>query len=123
MINMKRAFTRHTTVVAYLELSGEGYFNEYNEWEKGTASELQPIRATITPAGMADQAVFGTLLEARPEGERIAKYLQISSTTEMPINSKIFYLEGIYKVVRLSDYRAAGFHTVIAEDVRGKYAF
>lgn len=121
MINMRRAFNRYTTTVAYLELPSMGYFNEYNEWVHGASTPPQPFRVTATPVGMADHASYGTVLEARPEGERVASFLQFSSVTEMPINSFIYYKEFKYKVIRLSDYRAAGFHTVVGENVRGKY--
>lgn len=120
MINMRRAFTRNTTTVAYLALRGEGYWNDDNEWVRGDESPSTPFMVTATPVGMSDYASFGSTLEALPEGERVSTYLQFTSTVDMPINSIIYYLQFKFKVVRQAEYTAAGFHSIIAENLRGK---
>lgn len=120
MINQRRAFTKHTTTKAYLQLFGDGYWDEFNEWVRGEATTATPFNVTVTPVGMAEDSSFGAILEARPEGERVQEYLQFTSTTEMPMNSIIYYRLGKYKVVRNAQYAAAGFYSVIGEDVRGK---
>ncbi len=121
MINMRRAFTRHTTTNnAGLQLLGTGYWDEYNEWVVGEASQPIPFMVTVTPVGMAEDSSFGAVLEALPEGERVQEYLKFTSPTEMPMNSYIYYLSGKYKVIRDAEYSAMGFYSVIGEDVRGK---
>lgn len=120
MINMRRAFTRHTTTQAFLVLRGEGHFNDWNEWVNGEESEPVPFSATITPIGNSEEASYGTSLDARPEGERLKTYLQFTSTTHMPINAIILYRQFKLKVVNEGEYNAAGFHSIIAENIKGK---
>lgn len=120
MINMRRAFTKHTTTRAYLVLHGDGYFDEYNEWVRGEETPPQPFSVTVTPIGNSEEASYGSALDARPEGERIKTYLQFTSRTDMPMNSFIYYRQFKFKVVQEAEYTAAGFHSVIAENVRGK---
>ena len=120
MISMRRAFTRNTTTIAYQSLKGEGYWDEDNVWVQGVETTPQPFMVTATPVGMSDYASFGSTLEALPEGERVSTYLQFSSPTEMPINTFIYYKEFKFKVVRAAEYSAAGFYSVIGENIRGK---
>lgn len=120
MINMRRAFTRHTTTRAWLVLKGDGYFNEWNEWVDGEETPPAPFSVTVTPIGSSEEASYGSALDARPEGERTKTYLQFTSRTAMPMNSYILYQQFKFKVVQEAEYRAAGFHSVIAENVKGK---
>ncbi|MGL4483429.1 MAG: hypothetical protein ACRCUS_00610 [Anaerovoracaceae bacterium] len=121
MIKMRRAFNRHTTTTCYLQLSGEGFWDDNNEWVEGVATPPQPFMATATPVGMNSVDSFGTTLEARPEGERSSTYLQFTSKMQMPMKAIIFYKEFKFKIVRVAEYSAAGFYSVIAENIRGKH--
>ncbi len=120
MINMRRAFTTHTTTTAHLVLLAEGYWDENNEWVSGANSPPVPFSVTVMPVGMAEDSSFGAILEALPEGERIQEYLKFTSLTEMPINSFVYYNTGKFKIIRDAEYSAAGFFSVIGENVRGK---
>jgi hypothetical protein len=120
MINMRRAFTKHTTLKAYLQTFQEGSWDENNEWTEGTMSRPMPFLVTATPTGSADEGSYGARLNADNIGERTKKFMQFTSRTDMPMNSIITVYNDKYKVVREGYYDAMGFHTVVAEGVSDK---
>lgn len=120
MIKMTRAFNRNTTTRVYVVVKQEGYWDEDNEWVEGTESPPIPFNCTILPVDGFDEEGGGNRLHALPEGERVSSFFRITSTKRIPINSEVLYKEYKLKVIGESDYEAAGFYSVIAEDIRDK---
>lgn len=114
MINQRRAFNRYTTARHTLELYIPGYFDSLNNWVGESLSPAKPIRCTPIAYGDRDSGVAGQTLKPTDIGERQPAFMQVHSTTEMPMKSVLTIYGYRYKVVSISDYTDAGFYKVIA---------
>lgn len=117
MINQKRAFNRHTTTGAYMQVWYEGYYDENNFYVNEHYSPARRIAVTPIPFGDRDDGTTGKQLKATPYGERQPAFMQFHSITEMPMKSIISIYGVKYKVVQVDEYAAAGFHKVIASRI------
>lgn len=120
MINMRRAFTRHTTLKAYLQTFEEGSWDDDNNWVEGVMSRPMPFSVTATPTGSADEGSYGARLDADHIGERVKSFMQFTSRTEMPINSIITVYNQRFKITREGNYSDAGYWTTVGERVDTK---
>ncbi|MFZ4217058.1 hypothetical protein ACEV6Q_04230 [Enterobacter ludwigii] len=117
MINQRRAFNRHTTTKAYLEVWQPGRYDERNRYVDESYSPSTPIAVTPIPFGDRDEGIAGKQLKATEIGERQPAFMQFHSRTEMPMKSIITIYGVRYKVVQINEYAAAGFHKVVATRV------
>lgn len=114
MINQRRAFNRYTTARHYIETYVEGYYDGLNNWVEGGYSAPKPFRCTPIAYGDRDSGVAGQTLKATDIGERQPAFMQVHSTTKMPMKSLLTIYGFRYKVVSVSDYTDAGFYKVVA---------
>lgn len=114
MISVREAFHPDTTVWATLSTMVAGTWDSDNQWVKGGYSPEVKFRVTPFPAGNVSDAVFGEALKAEFYGERQPEFKRFFSRTEMPMNSRITYRLGTFKVIRIGDYKAGGYFEVLA---------
>lgn len=117
MISVRDAFHPDTTVWATIETFVDGSWDEDNQWTQGSYTDPKKFRVTPFPAGNVADSVFGETLKAEFYGERSPEFKRFFSKTEMPINTRITYREGIFKVIRLGDYKAGGYWEVLAAKI------
>lgn len=117
MISVRQAFHPHTTVSCDLELFLNGVWDEDNQWVAGGYQPPVKIRATPLPAGNVSDSVFGEALKAEMYGERKPEFKRFFSRTEMPMNSRITYRGGTFKVIRIGDYKAGGYFEVLGAKI------
>lgn len=114
MINQRRAFNRYTTASHTIQVYIPGYFDNKNSWVGETYSPPKRFRCTPIAYGDRDSGVAGQTLKATEIGERQPAFMQVHSTTEMPMKSLLNIYGLRYKVVSISDYTDAGFYRVVA---------
>lgn len=114
MINQRRAFNRYTTARHFIETYIPGHYDDKNNWVGDLYSPPKPFRCTPIAYGDRDSGVAGQTLKATDIGERQPAFMQVHSTTEMPMKSLLTIYGFRYKVVSVSDYTDAGFYKVVA---------
>lgn len=117
MINQRRAFNRHTTAKATIQIWYPGYYDERNRYVGEHYAPAADIYVTPIPFGDRDAGTTGKQLKATEIGERQPAFMQFHSSKEMPMKSVINIYGYPYKVTQIDEYRAAGFHKVIAARV------
>ena len=93
MINQRRAFNRYTTASHTIQVYIPGYFDSKNNWVGETYSPPKRFRCTPIAYGDRDSGVAGQTLKATEIGERQPAFMQVHSTTEMPMNLYSIYTD------------------------------
>lgn len=114
MINQRRAFNRYTTARHFIQDYIPGYYDDKNNWVGDSWSAPRRFRCTPIAYGDRDSGTNGQQLKATEVGERQPAFMQVHSTTEMPMKSLLTIYGIKYKVISISDYTDAGFYRVVA---------
>jgi len=120
MINVSRAFNRHTTSKAYIQVEAEGHYDDDNLWVSGELSAPRPIMVTPRPYGDRDSGTYGERLEAGQIGERKPSFILIhtKATFDLGVNNFFSIYGSTYKVIRKGDYSGGGYYDWVGERVK-----
>lgn len=117
MISVRRAFNRHTTTEVLHSIRVAGTWDINNQWVEGTLNAPTKILATPIPQGDKDAGVFGEQMQAHKIGEREPSFMKFHSRVKIEVNELLTVYNTTYKVIRVGNYDAAGFRSVVGAKI------
>lgn len=111
-VNMRRAFTRHTTTPMYFMTFSEGSYDDDNIFHEGVMSRPTMLHGVVNHFSDRDLLLDGSDSSSEGDGLEWTRYnAKLSTRQELKINDRVVYKGINYKVVSLRDNSDSGFFT------------